>query len=71
MSDMFLVDAEGKYVVTFGVLFNDERCANIFEALVGTLKAAKKRKIVAYQSEILLQNVHDNVEITLLLDHSE
>lgn len=57
--------------MTFGVLFNDERCANIFEALVGTLKAAKKRKIVAYQSEILLQNVHDNVEITLLLDHSE
>ena len=57
--------------MTFGVLFNDERCANIFEALVGTLKAAKKRKIVAYQSEILLQNGHDNVEITLLLDHSE
>ena len=57
--------------MTFGVLFNDERCANIFEALGGTLKAAKKRKIVAYQSEILLQNVHDNVEITLLLDHSE
>ena len=23
--------ADGKYVVTFGVLFNDDRCANIFE----------------------------------------
>jgi hypothetical protein len=51
--------------VTFGVLFNDDRCANIFEALVGTLRAAKKRKIVAYDGELLLQGVHDNVEITL------
>jgi hypothetical protein len=31
--------------VKFGVLFADERCANIFEALVGTLRAAKKRKV--------------------------
>lgn len=51
--------------VTFGVLFNDDRCANIFEALVGTLRAAKKRKIVTYDGELLLQGVHDNVEITL------
>ncbi|KAF3601770.1 hypothetical protein F2Q69_00032929 [Brassica cretica] len=51
--------------VTFGVLFNDDRCANIFEALVGTLRAAKKRKIVAFPGELLLQGVHDKVEITL------
>ncbi|XP_023522592.1 costars family protein ABRACL [Cucurbita pepo subsp. pepo] len=51
--------------VTFGVLFNDDRCANIFEALVGTLRAAKKRKIVTYDGELLLQGVHDNVEIVL------
>ena len=51
--------------VTFGTLFNDDQCANIFEALVGTLRAAKKRKIVAYDGELLLQGVHDNVEITL------
>lgn len=62
-------DAEGKYVVKFGVLFADDRCANIFEALVGTLKAAKKRKIVSYASELLLQGVHDDVAITLLIDH--
>lgn len=64
------VDADSKYVVKFGVLFSDDRCANIFEALVGTLKAAKKRKIVSYDGELLLQGVHDNVEITLLIDHS-
>ncbi|KAG8368592.1 hypothetical protein BUALT_Bualt15G0061500 [Buddleja alternifolia] len=51
--------------VTFGVLFNDDRCANIFEALVGTLRAAKKRKFLTYDGELLLQGVHDNVEIIL------
>lgn len=51
--------------VTFGVLFNDDRCANIFEALVGTLRAAKKRKVLTYDGELLLQGVHDNVEIIL------
>ncbi|CAN1167403.1 Costars family protein [Linum perenne] len=57
--------------VTFGVMFHDERCANIFEALVGTLRAAKKRKVVAYDGELLLQGVHDNVEITLLIPPAE
>ncbi|KAI3525536.1 hypothetical protein L2E82_01885 [Cichorium intybus] len=58
-------ESDGSYKVTFGVLFNDDRCANIFEALVGTLRAAKKRKIVTYDGELLLQGVHDNVEIIL------
>jgi hypothetical protein len=52
--------------VKFGTLFNDERCANIFEALVGTLRAAKKRKIVKFDSEMLFQGVHDNVDVVLL-----
>ncbi|XP_013405735.1 costars family protein ABRACL isoform X2 [Lingula anatina] len=57
---------DGSYVLTFGTLFSDDRCANIFEALVGTLKAAKKRKIIKYDGELLLQGVHDKVEIILL-----
>ena len=48
-------DGEGRPTVPFGVLFNDTRCANIFEALVGTLKAAKKKKVVTYEGELLLQ----------------
>ncbi|GAB2292044.1 hypothetical protein Dimus_036322 [Dionaea muscipula] len=60
------IQDDGSFQVTFGVLFNDDRCANIFEALVGTLRAAKKRKVVAYDGELLLQGVHDNVVITLL-----
>ncbi|CAL0331461.1 unnamed protein product [Lupinus luteus] len=59
------VQTDGSYKVTFGTLFHDDRCANIFEALVGTLRAAKKRKVLAYDGELLLQGVHDNVEITL------
>lgn len=36
------------------------------EAIVGTLRAAKKRKVVAYDGEILLQGPHDNVDVVLL-----
>ncbi|KAJ6660141.1 hypothetical protein lerEdw1_018068 [Lerista edwardsae] len=57
---------DGTLSVKFGVLFADEKCANLFEALVGTLKAAKRRKIVSYPGELLLQGVHDNVDILLL-----
>ncbi|KAK2570480.1 Costars family protein ABRACL [Acropora cervicornis] len=61
-------NADGQVSVKFGVLFSDDRCANIFEALVGTLKAAKRKKIVSYNGELLLQGVHDNVDIVLLKD---
>ncbi|KAK4824148.1 hypothetical protein QYF61_011226, partial [Mycteria americana] len=57
-------NADGQVSVKFGVLFADEKCANLFEALVGTLKAAKRRKIVTYQGELLLQGVHDNVMLS-------
>ncbi|XP_063775799.1 costars family protein ABRACL [Pseudophryne corroboree] len=62
------IGSEGKMTVKFGVLFNDDKCANLFEALVGTLKAAKKRKIIAYDGEMLLQGVNDNTDIVLLKD---
>ncbi|CAI9559339.1 unnamed protein product, partial [Staurois parvus] len=46
-------DIDGKLKVKFGVLFNDDQCSNLFEAMVGTLKAAKRKKmslpdIIAY-----------------------
>ncbi|KAK8952811.1 Costars family protein [Platanthera guangdongensis] len=56
---------DGSVKVKFGILFNDDRCTNIFEALVGTLRAAKRRKILKYDGELLLQGVHDNVEIIM------
>jgi len=57
---------DGCVEVTFGTIFNDDDCANIFEALVGTLRAAKRKKIVKYDGELLLQGVHDKSIITLL-----
>lgn len=57
---------DGSITVKFGTLFHDDRCANIFEALVGTLRAAKKRKIVTFDAEMLFQGVHDNVDIVLV-----
>ncbi|TRY81469.1 hypothetical protein DNTS_007230, partial [Danionella cerebrum] len=61
-------NADGKISVKFGVLFNDDQCANLFEALVGTLKAAKRKKIISFEGELLLQGVHDNVDVILLSD---
>ncbi|EFA82987.1 hypothetical protein PPL_03765 [Heterostelium album PN500] len=57
---------DGKIVVKYGVLFNDDIVANTFEALLGTLKAAKRKKLITYDGEILLQRVHDNVDIIIL-----
>mmetsp|Transcript_9982 Transcript_9982/g.40362 ORF Transcript_9982/g.40362 Transcript_9982/m.40362 type:complete len:83 (+) Transcript_9982:102-350(+) len=57
---------DGKIAVKFGVLFADDRCANIFEALVGTLRAAKKRKVIHFEGEMLLQGVHNDVDVVLL-----
>jgi len=59
-------NADGQVVVKFGVLFSDDKCANLFEALVGTLRAAKRKKFITYEGELLLQGVHDTVDITLL-----
>eukprot|EP00850_Spirogloea_muscicola_P005566 SM000025S08461 [mRNA] locus=s25:903346:904561:+ [translate_table: standard] len=57
---------DGSTVVKFGVLFRDDVVANTFEALVGTLRAAKKRRVVAFDGEMLFQGVHDDVDIVLL-----
>jgi hypothetical protein len=41
--------------VTFKTLFDDLDVANSLESLAGTLKAAKKKGVVAYGPELLLQ----------------
>ena len=47
--------------------FSDTECANLFEALVGTLRAAKKRKVVTFQGQMLLSPTHDDVDVKLLV----
>ena len=55
----------GKYETTFGDLFRNDKVQNTFESLAGTLKAAKRRKVINYSSELLLQGVHDKELITV------
>lgn len=38
--------------VTFGKLFDDEEGQQFFEAIVGTLRAAKKRGVVYFKGQV-------------------
>ncbi|CAD8080571.1 unnamed protein product [Paramecium primaurelia] len=66
-------NAEGKYVVKFGVLCNDEKIVQYYEvffinirgALVRTLKAAKKQNIVDFQESWFFKSINDNYDIIL------
>ena len=55
--------------VTFKELFDDDSVANTLESLAGTLKAAKRKKIVSYKAELLLQGMSDKEVITLKEDN--
>eukprot|EP00445_Apocalathium_hangoei_P034987 CAMPEP_0203964624 /NCGR_PEP_ID=MMETSP0359-20131031/94330_1 /ASSEMBLY_ACC=CAM_ASM_000338 /TAXON_ID=268821 /ORGANISM="Scrippsiella Hangoei, Strain SHTV-5" /LENGTH=92 /DNA_ID=CAMNT_0050901147 /DNA_START=63 /DNA_END=341 /DNA_ORIENTATION=- len=61
-------DADGAKTVTFGVVFKDEILEQQLETLVGSLKAAKKRGILDFKGQMLLQGAHDSVVITLAKD---
>jgi len=63
--------ADGTYVVKFGVLFKDEEVANTFEALAGTLKQAKRTGIITYKAPLLLQGMSDDEDIILLNGSSQ
>ena len=61
----------GQYVVKFAVLFDDYEVANTFEALVRTLKAARKRQIIDFKGEMLLRGLTDDEPITLLIEDAD
>jgi hypothetical protein len=50
----------------FGELFDDEEVEQYYEALVGTLKCAKKRGIIRFKGQMLLKGMHDKVVIALV-----
>jgi hypothetical protein len=50
---------------TFGELFDDEQAEQYYEAIVGTLKCAKKRGLIDFKGQMLLKGVHDKVDITI------
>jgi len=51
--------------VKFGDLFDDDEVQQYYEALVGTLKSAKKRGVIDFKGQMLLKGMHDNVVITI------
>lgn len=52
--------------VKFVTLIDDEICSNTFEAIVSTLRAARKQNVVDFEGEFLLKGPHNDVPITLL-----
>ena len=59
-------NADETYSVLYGTVFKDDKLQNTLESLFGTLKAAKKRGIIDFKGELLMQGVHDKVEIKVL-----
>jgi len=65
MVDIRRIGEDGVDEVTFGELFDHPDVEQYYEALVGTLKAAKKRGLIDYKGILLLKGVSDKVVITI------
>ena len=57
---------DGRMGVRFGTLFDDEEGQQYFEAIVGTLKAAKRQNLIDFKGQMLLKGAHDDVIIYLV-----
>lgn len=66
LEDIKRIGEPGEPFVEFGELFDDEKVANYYEALVGTLKAAKKKKLIKYEGQFLLKGMNDKVVISIV-----
>jgi outer membrane biosynthesis protein TonB len=55
----------GQDSIRFGDLMEDEKVEQTFEAVMGTLKAARKRGLITFDGELLLKGTHDDVIIKL------
>ena len=63
--DIRRIGTPNTFSCTFGELFDDALVEQYYEALVGTLKAAKKRGLIAFPGQFLLKGVHDHVLISI------
>lgn len=66
LKDITRVGEAGKPEVTFGELFDDEEVEQYYEALVGTLKSAKKRGLIDFKGQMLLKGPNDKVVISIV-----
>lgn len=65
VQDIQRIGETGSPQVKFGELFDDDQVANYYEALVGTLKSAKKRGVIDYKGQMLLKGMSDDVVISI------
>jgi hypothetical protein len=61
--DIRRVEPCGENYCAYGNLFTDAAVEQYYEALLGTLKAAKRKGLIKFQGQILLKGMHDNVNI--------
>ena len=66
LTDIKRIGESGEPYVEFGDLFDDEEVANYYEALVGTLKAAKKKGLINYEGQFLLKGFTNKVIISIV-----
>jgi hypothetical protein len=66
LSDIRRIGEPGEPFVLFGELFDDDEVQNYYEALVGTLKSAKKRGLIEFKGQMLLKGPNDKVKISIL-----
>ena len=66
MLDIRRIDPKGSPHCTFGHLFDDPEVEQYYEALVGTLKSAKRKGLIKFQGQMLLKGIHDNVQINII-----
>ena len=59
---------DGSVECTFGSLY--EATVDTLEALNGTLRAAKKNKVIDFKGQMLLKGANDSVIVKLLPDIS-
>mmetsp|Transcript_5308 Transcript_5308/g.4978 ORF Transcript_5308/g.4978 Transcript_5308/m.4978 type:complete len:93 (-) Transcript_5308:515-793(-) len=67
LKDIRRMSPEGEPWCKFGPLFDDPEVEQYYEALVGTLKSAKKRGVIKFPGQMLLKGMHDNVKIEIVV----
>jgi len=66
LADILRITPEGSPFCTFGPLFEDPQVEQYYEALVGTLKSAKRKGLIQFKGQMLLKGMHDNVQIDIV-----
>ena len=57
---------DGRFGVSYGTLFDDDEGQQFFEAIMGTLKAARRQNLIDFKGQMLLKGAHDKTIIYLV-----